>query len=79
MFSRRSAKVKPLLDIHGEWSQHSVYPDTLMVAMQDGRVIRYRIDILPKPNFGRYGWNRKNQKVNVGYQYKGNEKSRPDD
>lgn len=74
MFSRRSAKVKPLLDIHGEWSQHSVYPDVLSVAMEDGRVVRYRIDILPKPNFGRNSWDRRGKKVHIGYMFRGNEK-----
>lgn len=71
MFERRCRKTRPLLDLHGEWETGSFYPDRLMVAMEDGNIIRYRIDIMPKPQVGKT-----HGKIAGGYIQKEN---RPDD
>lgn len=67
---RRSGRVKPLLNLHGIWRTGGSYPDTVAVAMQDGRVVYYHRQITATriyvgkdrlPVLGR---------IAVGYQYK---------
>lgn len=69
VFERRCKKTSPLLDIYGEWEPGSFYPDRLHVAMADGNIIRYRIDILAKPAVGLHGWKTRGKVVD-GYGYK---------
>ena len=75
-FKRRSNRIKPLLDIHGRWeSERSTYPETLFVAMRDGRIVRYTIDAKPVSiHVGKNGWERKGTQV-IGYQFRANKKS----
>lgn len=70
-FKRRSNRIKPLLNYHGVWSSHeSTYPDYMMIAMRDGRVVRYARDIRPiRLNVGKNGWQFSGH-IAVGYQYK---------
>lgn len=68
MFGKR--RVKPLLDIHGTWVTGQRYPETLHVAMGDGRIVRYHSEMpLVKLNLGKDGWKKTGREV-VGYQYK---------
>ena len=51
MFGKR--RVKPLLNIHGTWVTGQRYPETLHVAMDDGRIVRYHSEMpLMKLNLG---------------------------
>ena len=48
-------QIAPLADVTPIWEHdYSVYPDMLRVAMEDGKVVNYRIDIvMPHPAFSR--------------------------
>ena len=69
MFGKR--RIKPLLNIHGTWVTGMRYPETLHVAMDDGRVIPYHIHTVPISFncLGNDGWKKTGREV-VGYQYK---------
>ena len=42
----KKSKVRPLADVSPVWERDlSVYPDTVRIAMEDGQVVDYRIDI----------------------------------
>jgi hypothetical protein len=49
----KTKQVLPLADVTGVWSSDfSEYPDRIRVAMSDGKVIDYRLDIdQPHPAF----------------------------
>ena len=73
IFNRRSPRIKPLLNIHGNWFfRNSTYPEMLNVAMRDGQVVRYVIDATAvKPHVGRNGWDvGDHRNIVIGYQYK---------
>lgn len=48
-----SSHIKPLLDIHCEYERRdSSYPESVSIAMADGKVIKYTIDVKqPHPAF----------------------------
>ena len=71
VFNRRGNRIRPLLNIHGEWKTgESTYPETLSVAMADGRVVRYFIGTQPvKLYVGKNGWQKTGREA-IGYQYK---------
>jgi len=78
VFNRRSFRIRPLLDIHGQWlDPRSTYPDELQVAMRDGRVVRYGLLSNPtRLHVGKHGWQSSGNEV-VGYQYRAEKKSPP--
>ena len=47
----KELKIRPLADVTPLWERDlSVYPDALKVAMTDGQVVTYRLEIeMPKP------------------------------
>lgn len=62
----RHERVKPLLNLHGEWKPGCKYPTTLYITMDDGRVMRYSLEAHPE----RIHAGEDPGRVTVGYQYK---------
>lgn len=68
-WKRRSGRIKPLLDLKCNWHPGSTYPDTIQVAMRDGRVVTYSLQVKPERIY--VGDDRLPMRNEVvGYQYK---------
>ena len=70
IFNRRAWRIKPILDIHCSWTMiGSTYPEQLMIAMRDGHVVKYDINVRPiRIHTGKNGWDMRHPQV-VGYKY----------
>lgn len=68
---------KPLAAVTSLWEKNSVsrYPETLCVPMEDGHIVKYKLDIdQPHPCFLNAMELLKSLPNGLGYQYKGGEK-----
>ena len=69
---RRRRKIKPLIDVGAVWEhESSEYPDFVRIPMRNGKVVRYRLDMVQLHPAFRAAM--ENIRVIVGYQYKGPE------
>lgn len=70
---RRGAnRVRPLPRVDAQWGPVGPYPEIVRIPMDNGRVIRYRIDVpLPAPRFVSF-----EETCTVGYRFRmGEERS----
>lgn len=68
-------RVRPLLNIHGTWETGRGYPDTVDIAMRDGRVVRYSLMVhAVNIHAGKNGWEQNGTMV-TGYKFR--EKKKP--
>lgn len=74
-WKRRCMRVRPLLNLHGIWETGRGYPDTLDVAMRDGRIVRYSLGVhAVRIHTGKNGWEQNGTYV-TGYRFE--QKKRP--